>query len=278
MKKLGKVLLILIALLVVAIVVAVFYVDVLAKQGIERGATYATEVDTTLDKADVGLVSGEFTMSGLQVDNPEGFSGEHFLRLEQGALAVGLKSLFDDVVEVPLLSLQGIDVNLEQTLSGGNYSKILDSLKRFGDDETSGKPQPKREGAGTKKFIIKELQISDVKVHLNIAVLKNEPTGVNFDVPTITLRDIGTAGNNGAAISEITAMVLEAIIRAAVENGGEFIPADLIKDLNAQLADLKVLEGLKEEGLKHVEEASKQLEKIGGDLLEGLGVGSKSKE
>ena len=282
MKKIGKLVLILIVLLVVVIVVAVFYIDVLAKQGIERGATYATEVETTLDKADVGLISGEFTMTGLQVDNPEGFSAEHFLRMEQGKLAVGLKSLLDDEVEVSLLRLQGIDVNLEHTLSGGNYAKILESLKRFGGDGTIEKSQPKSDSAGKKKFVVRELRISDVKVHLNVVVLKNEPTAVSFDVPAITLRDIGAAGNNGAAISEISAMALEAIIRSAVENGDAFIPADLINDLNEQLADLKVLEGLKEERLKQVEmitkEASKQIKKIGADLLEGLGIDSEKKE
>ena len=90
MKWLLKIAVILIVLVVIVVGAAFFYVDSIAKGAIERGATYALGVNTTLGSADVGLLSGEFSMSGLDVDNPEGFVEAHFLRLGTGYVSVSL--------------------------------------------------------------------------------------------------------------------------------------------------------------------------------------------
>ena len=63
-----------IALVAVLVGIVVVSIDTIAKQGVERGATYALQVPTTLDKADVGIMSGTFAMSGLS-EQPRGLHG-----------------------------------------------------------------------------------------------------------------------------------------------------------------------------------------------------------
>ena len=73
MKKLIKLVAVLLILLVLATVAVALYIDTIAKTAIERGATYALGVETTLGSADVGLLSGTFSMGDLTVANPAGF-------------------------------------------------------------------------------------------------------------------------------------------------------------------------------------------------------------
>ena len=114
MRKIIKPITILLVLLIILVVVPILYIDTIAKTAIERGAQYALGVDVTLGSADVGLLSGEFTLTDLKIANPDGFQSPHFLHLENGNTQVTLSSLGEDTVVLPTLTLTGIDMHLEK--------------------------------------------------------------------------------------------------------------------------------------------------------------------
>ena len=164
MKRMLKVVVLGVVVLVLLVVGVVFLsIDGIAKSAIERGATYALGVKTTVDKADVGVLGGRFSMAGLDVANPEGFEQDHFLQLGVGAVAVSLGSLREDTVRLPSLTLDNIDMNLERKDGSSNYGVILDHLKSLESGERP--PEPSDEGP-RKKFVIEEVVITDVKVDL----------------------------------------------------------------------------------------------------------------
>ena len=238
MKKLLKIVAIalvpLIGLLVLAAVLAWVYIDTLAQRGVERGATYALDVPTTLGSADVGVLAGRVELSNLEVSNPEGFDEPHFLTLARTEVDVSIDSLTSDVVEVPSLTLSGIDLRLERTTEGANYKTILDNLKRFESDE---KPEPKPDG---KKFVIRTVQIRDVTVHVDAVPIGGaigELTSATVSVSEVTLRDVGSAGEP-MSIAEITAVILKAIFASAIDVGGGVLPEDVLGELGDQLATM----------------------------------------
>ena len=120
---------VLLVLIITAVAAVGFYLDAIAKGAIERGATYALGVRTTLDDADLRPLSGRLSIGGLKVDNPEGFKGDYFMRLDQGGVAVRLGSLRQEVVDLPHLRLSGLDLNLERVKKEANYNVILENLK-----------------------------------------------------------------------------------------------------------------------------------------------------
>jgi hypothetical protein len=120
-----------VALVVLVVVGAVVWIDHLAKAGIETGSTFALGVDTTLDRADVGILAGHTDLSGLRVGNPADYSTEHFLRLNDGSLHVSLASLTLDTIEVPSLMLTGVDVNLEKKGSSAESVGRVHLLRRY---------------------------------------------------------------------------------------------------------------------------------------------------
>ncbi len=255
----------------VAIVAIVFMsIDAIAKVAIERGSTYALGVQTTLRSADVGILSGEFALSGLDVANPEGFESDHFLQLDKGYLAVSLGSLRQDIVEVPTLALTGIDVNLEKRGGKANYKIITDNLKRFESGDTGDDGAQADGGGAGKKFVVREIIIRDVNVKVDIAMTRME-----VPIEEIRMTDIGSESMTTA---ELTDRVVKMILAAIVKNGAH-LPADLVNDLGGALAELgglgdmtvsetvktvgKVVEGLGQGG----DEVGKAI----GDAVEGLG-------
>ena len=79
--------------LVACVAVVFVSIDAIARAAIERGSTYALGVPTTLGSANIGFLSGEFTMKDLDVANPDEFDGEYFFQLDEGFLAVSLSAV-----------------------------------------------------------------------------------------------------------------------------------------------------------------------------------------
>ena len=65
------------------------YVDSLAKDALESGASESFGTKTTLGSVSLGLVSGKVGLAKLRVRNPEGFDARYFFSIRKGRFAVG---------------------------------------------------------------------------------------------------------------------------------------------------------------------------------------------
>lgn len=262
--KLGKKLAIgggvLVLLGIAVLVVAVLMIDSIAKTAIEKGGTYAMGVPTTLESASVGITSGTFAMSGLNVANPPGYSGPRFFGLKSGAVAANLGSVRSEVIEIPSLKLEGIRVSLERTAKGSNYQTILDNMKKFESKDPTMKPPEEK---GGKKFVVREIVVRDVEVRLDMIGFGgvNAPP-VTIPIHEITLKNVGSA-EGGLTPGEITNVVVKAVLATAVERGGGIIPGDVAGEL---LGGLSKLEGVGKLGVEVVGKAGESAQK----LAEGL--------
>lgn len=235
MKLFLKIIVALIVVIIVAIVALFLYIDRAAKMGIERGATYALGVQTDLGSADVGIFSGEFAMSGLNVANPEGFDTPHFLHLNDGAVAVSLGTLRQDMVELPRVHLTGLDMNLEKKQGKSNYDVILANLKRLESGE-----KPKDESGEGKDFIIREILIREVNVQVDLLPMGGELSRVKVPIDEIRLTDVGTGEAGAIKFSELADVILKAVLAAVVENGAD-LPGEVLGELQNGLASLQSL-------------------------------------
>ncbi len=244
-----------IALLVVLVIVVFIAINMIARRGIEAGATYALGVNTTLGSASIGVFSGEFGMTKLKVSNPQGYGTPHFLALGDADVAVSLGSLMKDTIEVPRFTLDSIDVHLERKDKKANYQVILDNLEKVSGPRDPNAPPPKEEGG--KKLIIRDLTISNVTVHADAlgvpgAAVIGDATGasarVTIRVPEIKLQNVGQTGSgvggSGVTISQLSGIIVQAVMAATVESAGDLLPDDVLKDIGAQLGDLDGLAGV----------------------------------
>ncbi|NOT28812.1 MAG: hypothetical protein HOP15_00010 [Planctomycetes bacterium] len=271
----------LVLLLSLVLLGAVFFADALAKRAIERGGTYALGVETRLDGASLGLVSGEFALAGLAVANPPGFAQPNFFTLRSTELELPLNALMQDRITIPLLTLEGIGVDLERNASGTNYGVILDNLKRFETGEATAQEDGADGGTG-KTFLLEKLVIRDVRAAVNLLPAGGDLTKLSLSIPEIVVEDLGS----DMTLAEICALVVKTVIQAAIQAGSGLLPEEMLADLRSRMDDLegsaRVLletelgnldEKLQERAENLGPEAQKALKKAGAELggkLDGL--------
>jgi uncharacterized protein involved in outer membrane biogenesis len=233
--KLIKRLILVAVLLVILVAVALFYyIDSIAKSGIEKGATYALGVDTKLDNVSIGLFSGKFGMDKLHVTNPSGFSSPHFFALGKAELAVSLGSLMGDKVHVPRIAFKDIDLHLDKANGKANYDVIMENLKKL---ESKSDDTVKDESGTGKRFVIDVIEIENVAVHVNLLPELGQLTKLDISIPSLTLKNIGSDSDKGALMADVTDVVIKAIMKAVIAKGG--LPADMLGDLQGRLAQLQ---------------------------------------
>jgi len=239
-RKLLKISVFLVVLLVLAIVGVGMFADGLAKKGIEAGGSAALGVPTSVDGVSIGFFSGKVALEGLGIANPEAFGEGKFLELGTGAVEVSPLSLLSDRVEIPSLTLSKVRVNLVQGLKGSNYATILKHLEAF-----QGASEAKADEG--KRFLIKKLTISDVLV--NVSPMKELGVAeVKLPIDRIELTDVGSDGDKGVLLSELTGIVLEAVLTRASASGQ--LPSLVQGALGGQLAGLKGLANAKLSGIQ----------------------------
>lgn len=260
-KKLVLLVVLLVVICIGAVVAAFFAIDSIAKRGIESGGTYAFGVPTTLDSASVGILGGTFSMSGLKVANPPGYGSSPFMSLGSGGVAVTLASLREPVVRLPRLSLDDLNVSLEKKGGTANYSVILGNLKKL-----SSGGSPKQSGGGEKKFVIRELSLKNIKIAVNLLGAPGAVGNlakVTIPIDEIRLENVGQTGTGvagtGVTMEQLSSIIVQAVLKAAAEQGGGILPAEILGELQGGLANLGNLDQL---GMKVLADP-KMLEKIG---------------
>ncbi len=235
--KIIAVLALLLIIAVVGVVVLAFtQVDKIAKEAIERGGTYAMQVETTVDTVDVNITGGTASLNGLNIANPAGFDTSHFLRMGDANASMNIESIRSDTIVMPSITLSGIDVILDKGGNPSNYNTILNSLKRF---ESSGQDAPPADQGG-KKLIINSLKLQDINIRVaNMPGISLAVGDVAVNIPEIELRDVGK--EESMTTAEVINLVVKTVLAAAVEAGGGIIPADVLGELGNGLAGLESL-------------------------------------
>jgi len=260
--KLFKKLLIVGAVCVVVLIVGVVVafslgMNAIAKQGIEQGGTYALGVNTTVDSASVGIFSGKFGMRGFSVANPEGFPSSHFLTLGNAGVQVSMGSLQSDTIELPELRLENIVANLEKKDGAANYQVILDNVKRRTGEKDPSAPPSEDEGPN---LVINDLIIRDVTVNMQVLGVTN----ITVPIDEIRLKNVGRTGTGvrgtGVTLGELTGIIVQAVMAAAIQQGGDLIPRDLVGDMQGALAGLGSLGDM---GLQVLGDSPVKVEQLG---------------
>lgn len=274
-------------LVVVGVVVAFFAIDSIAKGAIEKGGSYALGTPTTVSSVSVGVLSGKFSLQGLNVANPTSggsFKSPQFLTLGSGGVDVSLSTLNQPTVELPKFTLSNLDVNLEKRDGKTNYGVILDHMQQVtggksgGDAPKSSTPAPS--AGAEKKYIIRDLDIQRVTIHARLVDgpdAVKDLTSITIPIDSIRLKDVGKTGTgvagSGVTMEQLTNIIVKAVLSAATEKGGGLLPADMLNDLQGKIKALGDLGALPAEVVASatgtVEKAGKKIVDEGKKAIDG---------
>jgi len=119
--------------------------------------------------------------------------------MKKGDLDVTLSSLRQDTINVPKLTLKGIDVSIEQTSGGANYQTILDNVKK-----NKGSAPPS--SAPEKRLVIGDLVIENTTIHVDLqgapgllGKVVNPNTSITLPIDRIELHNVARPARAWAA-------------------------------------------------------------------------------
>jgi len=217
--------------------------------GVESFGPKLTKTDVRLERVDLSVFSGKGKLSGLSVDNPEGFSEGQVFSLGMIDVHMEPASVFRETVVINRLHIQEPLIHYERKLDTSNLQTLLDNIKDAtgGDQPSGGEGAPKEESArkDAKKLVIRKLVVEEGRVAASAL-----GQGVELKLPRIEMDDLGE-GNGKKTVAEVARRILDRIMRSvgsAVANPREFLPEGGEQAL--------------EQGKKKLDEAADDLKKM----------------
>lgn len=219
-----------------------FYLDSIVKSGIEVVGSSVLGTAVTVDSVSISPLSGMGTISGLRVENPEGFESQYAFELDSVLVSIDVNSIFTDAAEIESIIIMQPIVTYETKITSDNIRTLLDNLAE-GESEDS---DAEEEDDSAQQMIIREFRMVDSQLNF-VSALVSAP----ITLADIEIRDIGAEGGSSSAANAVR-VVLQELVATILS------------------ADLPSLDGLREsvegrvqDGAQRVEEA---VEDLGGRL------------
>ena len=255
-----------------------------AVAGIEAGAeallSEAAGVGVTIESIETSLSTGEMTIRGLAVRNPEGFRTEHALEAGEVRVAMELATVFKDTVVVREITVEKPLLTYELGPEGSNLEAIRQNAESFaGSDSGSGSDGGPRGDTPAKRLLIENLYVRDGKVAASAVFLEGRSWQVPF--PDLHLEHISFGEGGGAAAAEgIVDEVISTLVRNARESAapiGERISGGASRAAESAQREIEKGAGSALETLeKGVESARETLEKGTESARNALEAGAES--
>lgn len=227
MNKIGKITATIILLAIVLVIVVLANLDRGIKTAVETIGPELTGSEVSLDSVDLRLTDAKGSFSGLRVGNPQGFAAADAFKLGLISFAMDAESLASDTIVIDSLRIVAPEITMERAGGRSNLDQIQANIVQYLGAETD---QGGTDAEG-KKFIIRDLRITDAVVHY--AILGGK--GLDLELPDLRLTDIGASGEgDGVSGAEAAAEIITAIVGAAGKAASQ---SGAIKDMGKSLED-----------------------------------------
>ena len=160
--------------LMVVIAIVLLYVvsslDSIIKAAVEKYGSEVTQVEVRLDKAKVSITSGEGSLRGLTVGNPEGFKTDRAFSLGEISVALDVGTVTQDPVVIKEIVISAPEVTYELGPGGSNIDTIQRNVNAYAGTgkgkakEKAPSMDPDKEG---RKLIIQNLYVKKGKVNVS---------------------------------------------------------------------------------------------------------------
>jgi len=191
-------------------------VDSIVKSGIEHHGREMAGTPVTVSDVSISLFSGQGSIRGLRVENPENYSREYAVEADEIFIKMDLYSLFSDTVVVRELRLRSPKIYIEQKLPENNLHDIITHMESLDSDHET-----------EKGMVIEKFLLQNGEAELFTAV--GGERSVQLDISAIEVNDLGRGGAR-QAILEIAERVADEIQRETMNSSWEKVK-DAVEDL-----------------------------------------------
>jgi len=188
-----------------------FTIDSIVLSNIEQIGREMTGTPVTVGGVSISPFSGSGTIEGFRVANPEGYSQEYAVEIEDFSIELEPFTLFSDVIVVNEITITDASVYVEQKLPENNIREIMNHVNSIPEGEIS-------DGG----LVIEHFVLENGTANLYTEVGGERSASV--EISRIELNDLGRASGQDTAeavIKQIAKEVSGKSLKAAAESGVE---------------------------------------------------------
>jgi len=219
-----------------------FYLDAIVKSGIEVVGSSVLGTAVTVDSVSISPLSGQGSISGLRVENPEGFDSQYAFELESVLVSIDVNSVFTDVAEIESITIMQPVITYETKITTDNIRTLLNNLP---DSDTAAQSSEAADEPG-QQLIIRDFRMMGSQLNFVAATVTAPLT-----LADIEIRNIGAEGGSASAANAVR-VVLQELVQSILSS--DLPTLDLLRES---------VEGQIQDGAQRVEEA---VEDLGGRL------------
>ena len=221
-----------------------FYLDSIVKSGIEVVGSNLLGTEVTVDSVSLSPLSGQGSISGLRVENPEGFESQYAFELDSVLVSIDVNSVFTDAAEIESIVIMQPVITYETKIASDNIRTLLDNL----DEGDAPSSDPETEDDSAQQIIIREFRMVGSQLNF-VSALVSAP----ITLADIEIRDIGAEGGSASAANAVRVVLQELV--ASILNSDDLPGLDGLRES---------VEGRIQDGAQRVEEA---VEDLGADFV-----------
>ena len=213
-----KKLIVLLLLLIIVITGGLFYVfgslDHFVAQQIEKQGSHALQTDVEVGSVELHLMNGMGELSGLQVDNPTGFSRYPALQVKTVTLHIDTRSLGAIPMVIENIMVDSLASRYEFNNEGkANLNVLFENVKKAASasatDQESASPEPgaPKQDSGL-RLSVKKLTVKNTALVLDLTALGDQE--YQEVLPTFVIENVG--GPQGVPPQQLGIKIMQAIL------------------------------------------------------------------
>ncbi|MDD5011044.1 MAG: AsmA family protein [Phycisphaerae bacterium] len=249
--KASNVLFAVVIVVFLAVVVGLISIDGILKSAIQTAIKKQLNVDASVSKVNLNIISGTVRISDLKIGNPPGYQFERILETKSIMVKTSLGSLLSDPIEIEQIKIDGIAVVLEQKGLSSNLNDILKSMPEKPKTEPA---KAKKDGKGVH---ITSVDINDISVTAKLLPIPGKSDAVTLKIASLHLSNIG---GEKSSLSDNVKKIFTEIANAIATEGTNILPSDMVGPIQENVAkSLESVGEMTKEAEKGVKDATKAL-------------------
>ncbi len=180
------------------------------RRGIEIAGSRALGTNVTVSGVSVSPFTGEGSIRGLTIANPEGFDAPYAMELGGLDVSINTASILSDVIEINLIQIDDAKITYETTLVRDNIRALLANLPN---SDAAPVVEATPDAPASKRVIIREFRMNNPQVDLHTRVAR-----APVPLPDLVLTNIGE-NSSAVTVAEAARQILAALNQAIVREG-----------------------------------------------------------
>jgi hypothetical protein len=214
------------AIVIIVLVLAGFLIltltiDSIVKSKIEQIGSEMTGTMVTVDNVSMSPFSGEGTITGLRIANPDGYDSDHAIVIDDMFIKARVRTIFSDVVVIEEILVTRPAIYIEQKLPDNNLGIILNNINEAAERGTTSDAN----------MVVHYFRFEDATVNVYTDV--GGERSISFGLAEIELNDIGGEGESTAVeqvVKQISDRIIQNALQAAIREGTDQL-REAIEDL-----------------------------------------------